>query len=102
MVDDTNGNGSKRLGITVFSGGMCGLRNRCPAYVGHHDERAVTDVLLPSGTAANSLVDVFNKIVQKRRCQLNYVIPISDNGGSSSELIRFVGGPSKWMRVGLW
>ncbi|KAK4042677.1 hypothetical protein C8A01DRAFT_44299 [Parachaetomium inaequale] len=66
MVDDTNGNGSKRLGITVFSG----------------------------GTAANSLVDVFNKIVQKRRCQLNYVIPISDNGGSSSELIRFVGGPS--------
>ncbi|KAK4152796.1 hypothetical protein C8A00DRAFT_34472 [Chaetomidium leptoderma] len=66
VVDDTNGNGSKRLDITVFSG----------------------------GTAANSLVDVFNKIVEKRRCRLNYVIPISDNGGSSSELIRFVGGPS--------
>ncbi|KAH6840751.1 hypothetical protein B0I37DRAFT_357606 [Chaetomium sp. MPI-CAGE-AT-0009] len=67
IVDATNGNnGCKRLGITVFSG----------------------------GTAANSLVDVFNKIVEKRRCQLNYVIPISDNGGSSSELIRFVGGPS--------
>ena len=51
------------------------------------------------GTAANSLVDVFNKIVEKRKCQLNYVIPISDNGGSSSELIRFVGGPSElwWM-----
>jgi hypothetical protein len=43
-------------------------------------------------------VDVFNKIVEKRRCQLNYVIPISDNGGSSSELIRFVGGPSKYTR----
>ncbi|KAL2130602.1 hypothetical protein VTI74DRAFT_6186 [Chaetomium olivicolor] len=65
--DEANGNGNgKILGITVFSG----------------------------GTAANSLVDVFNKIVEKRKCQLNYVIPISDNGGSSSELIRFLGGPS--------
>ncbi len=27
---------------------------------------------------------------------MNYDIPISDNGGSSSELIRFVGGPSKY------
>ncbi|KAK4251731.1 hypothetical protein C7999DRAFT_37452 [Corynascus novoguineensis] len=65
-IDDANGNGRKRMGITVFSG----------------------------GTAANSLVDVFNKIVEKRGCQLHYVIPISDNGGSSSELIRFIGGPS--------
>ncbi|KAK4162575.1 hypothetical protein QBC43DRAFT_321123 [Cladorrhinum sp. PSN259] len=46
------------------------------------------------GTAANSLVDVFNRIVKPRKGRLNYVIPISDNGGSSSELIRFVGGPS--------
>ncbi|KAG7289677.1 hypothetical protein NEMBOFW57_006052 [Staphylotrichum longicolle] len=61
MADDTNGNGNgKKLGITVFSG----------------------------GTAANSLVDVFNKIVEKRRCQLNYVIPISDNGGS--RLVRLI------------
>ncbi|KAK3493833.1 hypothetical protein B0T13DRAFT_513117 [Neurospora crassa] len=56
----------KRTGITVFSG----------------------------GTAANSLVDVFNGIIEKKNCQLNYIIPISDNGGSSSELIRFIGGPS--------
>ncbi|KAJ4395115.1 hypothetical protein N0V85_006675, partial [Neurospora sp. IMI 360204] len=56
----------KRTGITVFSG----------------------------GTAANSLVDVFNRIIGKKNCQLNYIIPISDNGGSSSELIRFIGGPS--------
>ncbi|KAK3942327.1 UPF0052 domain protein [Diplogelasinospora grovesii] len=63
-----NGTSVKIPGITVFSG----------------------------GTAANSLVDVFNTLVAKRgcQCQLNYVIPISDNGGSSSELIRFVGGPS--------
>ncbi|KAK4104611.1 UPF0052-domain-containing protein [Parathielavia hyrcaniae] len=67
MNSDATGNGSSKiLGITVFSG----------------------------GTAANSLVDVFSKIAEKRRCRLNYVIPISDNGGSSSELIRFVGGPS--------
>jgi hypothetical protein len=59
----------------------------------------MTDASLLKGTAANSLVDVFNKIVEKRRCQLNYVIPISDNGGSSSELIRFVGGPSECMIV---
>ncbi|KAK3392092.1 UPF0052-domain-containing protein [Sordaria brevicollis] len=58
--------GDKRTGITVFSG----------------------------GTAANSLVDVFNRIIEKKNCQLNYIIPISDNGGSSSELIRFIGGPS--------
>ena len=48
-----------------------------------------------AGSAANSLVDVFNKIAERRRCRLNYVIPISDNGGSSSELIRFIGGPSE-------
>lgn len=46
------------------------------------------------GTAANFLVDVFNKIVERRQCNLNYIIPISDNGGSSSELIRVFGGPS--------
>ncbi|KAK3377902.1 hypothetical protein B0H63DRAFT_229734 [Podospora didyma] len=67
-MDDVTGAGSGRNmgGITIFSG----------------------------GTAANSLVDVFARLVGKRRCQLTYVIPISDNGGSSSELTRFVGGPS--------
>ncbi|KAK3365774.1 hypothetical protein B0T24DRAFT_682848 [Lasiosphaeria ovina] len=72
-MDDVNGhsNGgvkarSQKLNITVFSG----------------------------GTAANSLVDVFNRIIERKNCELHYVIPISDNGGSSSELIRFVGGPS--------
>ncbi|MCJ1474836.1 hypothetical protein MMC13_003496 [Lambiella insularis] len=50
-------------------------------------------VVFSGGTAANSLVDVFNDITRKRRCSLSYVIPISDNGGSSSELIRVFGGP---------
>ncbi|OAA68694.1 upf0052 domain containing protein [Niveomyces insectorum RCEF 264] len=67
------------------------------------------------GTAANSLVDAFQAVnthlsdscwdvgdagstrTRPRRrqlCPLTYIIPISDNGGSSSELIRFFGGPS--------
>ena len=45
------------------------------------------------GSAANNLVDLFKKITEDKKCQLSYVIPISDNGGSSSELIRVFGGP---------
>lgn len=47
------------------------------------------------GTAANFLVDVFDQIIARRKCPLHYIIPISDNGGSSSELIRVFGGPSE-------
>jgi hypothetical protein len=62
----TNGNGSlKTKGIVVFSG----------------------------GSAANNLVDVFKTLREDKKCPLSYVIPISDNGGSSSELIRVFGGP---------
>lgn len=50
-------------------------------------------VVFSGGTAANSLVDVFNTIRESKNCPLSYVIPISDNGGSSSELIRVFGGP---------
>ena len=50
-------------------------------------------VVFSGGSAANSLVDVFNQIIVKNNCALTYVIPISDNGGSSSELIRVFGGP---------
>ena len=50
-------------------------------------------VVFSGGTAANSIVDVFNDIAKKRQRPLSYVIPISDNGGSSSELIRVFGGP---------
>ena len=45
------------------------------------------------GSAANNLVDVFSTIRQSKDCALSYIIPISDNGGSSSELIRIFGGP---------
>lgn len=50
-------------------------------------------VVFSGGSAANSLVDVFNEVIEKNACCLSYVIPISDNGGSSSELIRVFGGP---------
>ncbi|KAJ5577425.1 uncharacterized protein N7459_006389 [Penicillium hispanicum] len=50
-------------------------------------------VVFSGGSAANNLVDVFNAIQQSKHCPLSYIIPISDNGGSSSELIRIFGGP---------
>lgn len=50
-------------------------------------------VVFSGGSAANSLVDVFNEVIENNNCTLTYVIPISDNGGSSSELIRVFGGP---------
>lgn len=50
-------------------------------------------VVISGGSAANNLVDVFNAVRESKDCPLNYIIPISDNGGSSSELIRIFGGP---------
>ncbi|KAH7035877.1 uncharacterized protein B0I36DRAFT_97559 [Microdochium trichocladiopsis] len=61
-------------------------------------------VVFGGGTATNSLVDVFESLRatssslrgargSSGQCTLSYVIPISDNGGSSSELIRVFGGP---------
>ena len=52
-------------------------------------------IVFSGGSAANSLVDVFNAIRETKSCDLSYVIPISDNGGSSSELIRMFGGPGE-------
>ncbi|KAF7593336.1 hypothetical protein BBP40_011626 [Aspergillus hancockii] len=50
-------------------------------------------VVFSGGSAANNLVDVFNSVCESKKCPLSYIIPISDNGGSSSELIRIFGGP---------
>lgn len=50
-------------------------------------------VVFSGGSAANNLVDVFKSVTESNQCPLSYVIPISDNGGSSSELIRVFGGP---------
>lgn len=50
-------------------------------------------VVISGGSAANNLVDVFDAVRDSKNCLLSYIIPISDNGGSSSELIRIFGGP---------
>ncbi|GIZ46516.1 hypothetical protein CKM354_000964200 [Cercospora kikuchii] len=50
-------------------------------------------VVFSGGSAANNLVDVFNHVREANDTALSYVIPISDNGGSSSEIIRVFGGP---------
>lgn len=47
-------------------------------------------VILSGGTATNDLVNTFNAL----STQINYVLPISDNGGSTSEIIRVIGGPA--------
>lgn len=49
--------------------------------------------MFSGGSAANNLVDVFEAVRESKDCSLSYIIPISDNGGSSSELIRVFGGP---------
>lgn len=53
-------------------------------------------VVFSGGSAANNLVDVFDEIREANQSALSYVIPISDNGGSSSELIRVFGGPGTY------
>lgn len=50
-------------------------------------------VVFSGGSAANNLVDVFESVRADNECALSYVIPISDNGGSTSEIIRVFGGP---------
>lgn len=54
-------------------------------------------VVFSGGSAANSLVDVFEHVRQQNSFVLSYIIPISDNGGSSSEIIRVFGGPGKYL-----
>lgn len=52
-------------------------------------------VIFSGGSAANNLVDVFEHVREANECSLSYVIPISDNGGSTSEIIRVFGGPGR-------
>jgi hypothetical protein len=54
-------------------------------------------VVFSGGSAANNLVDVFESVREANQCTLSYVIPISDNGGSSSEIIRVFGGPGLFL-----
>lgn len=51
-------------------------------------------VVFSGGTATNSLTPGFNKISIDKGDDLTYVLPISDNGGSTSEILRVLGGPA--------
>lgn len=53
-------------------------------------------IVFSGGSAANNLVDVFETVREANQGRLSYVIPISDNGGSSSEVIRVFGGPGSF------
>jgi hypothetical protein len=64
-----------------------------PVHMTNGSFRAKGIVVFSGGSAANELVDVFSTVREDKKCPLNYIIPISDNGGSSSELIRVFGGP---------
>lgn len=60
----------------------------------HSPSRASRDqiVIFSGGSAANNLVDVFECVRVSNRSAISYVIPISDNGGNTSEIIRVFGG----------
>lgn len=51
-------------------------------------------VVLSGGTATNSLTSCFSQISVYENHELTYILPISDNGGSTSEILRVVGGPA--------
>lgn len=49
-------------------------------------------VVFSGGTATNSLTTFFGKLAEDN--ELTYILPISDNGGSTSEILRVLGGPA--------
>ncbi|CCK71580.1 uncharacterized protein KNAG_0H01650 [Huiozyma naganishii CBS 8797] len=51
-------------------------------------------VVFSGGTATNSLTPSFYNLTVSKGHELTYVLPISDNGGSTSEILRVLGGPA--------
>lgn len=51
-------------------------------------------VVFSGGTATNSLTPCFSRISYEQQGELTYVLPVSDNGGSTSEILRVIGGPA--------
>lgn len=47
-------------------------------------------IVISGGTASNSLVNLFQSLSHN----ITYILPISDNGGSTSEILRVLGGPA--------
>ena len=53
-----------------------------------------TFLVISGGTGCNSICSAFG--------DASYILPVSDDGGSSSEIIRVIGGPSIGMLLELW
>ncbi|SSD58546.1 uncharacterized protein SCODWIG_00307 [Saccharomycodes ludwigii] len=55
-------------------------------------------LVLSGGTATNSLIDTcFNQYANPNcpnSAKITYILPVSDNGGSTSEILRVIGGPA--------
>lgn len=54
------------------------------------DKLDIKIAVISGGTATNLLVPLFNNLA----VNVTYILPILDNGGSTSELIRVIGGPA--------
>ena len=52
------------------------------------DELVPSCIVISGGTGCNAICSAFG------RSNASYVLPVSDDGGSSSEIIRVIGGPS--------
>lgn len=59
-------------------------RSHTPGLIAH--DEGPSFVVISGGTGCNSICSAFGNAT--------YVLPVSDDGGSSSEIIRVIGGPS--------
>ncbi|GAB0135310.1 hypothetical protein EsDP_00003653 [Epichloe bromicola] len=82
------------LQVTVTSSSDAPFPSPSPSPASRSASASRTGIVVFSGgSAANNLVDVFERVREANKTTLSYVIPISDNGGSTSEIIRVFGGP---------
>lgn len=51
-------------------------------------------VVLSGGTATNSITSSLYNLSAKGDKKLTFILPVSDNGGSTSEILRVLGGPA--------
>lgn len=55
-------------------------------YPDHRDTTSISFLIISGGTGGNAICSAFTNAC--------YILPVSDDGGSSSEIIRVLGGPS--------
>ena len=70
---------------TYFSDNVPALPGQ-PSRNSSADDILAAFIVISGGTGGNSICSAFDDVC--------YVLPVSDDGGSSSEIIRVLGGPS--------